>query len=103
MIRHIVLLRFPDSVDRETRDSIFADLAGLQNHLQGVLGFHAGENISIEGDLMRGNMDGFWFDFEDVASRDAYLVDEKHKAVGARIVAHTEGGVDGVTVFDVEI
>ena len=103
MIRHIVLLRFPDSVSREIRESIFADLSALQNHLQGVIGFHAGPNVSVEGDLRRGNMDGFWFDFEDTAARDTYLVDEAHKAVGARIIAHTEGGIDGVTVFDIEV
>ncbi len=101
MIRHFVLLDFRDDVSRETRDSIFLDLAGLQD-LDGVTGFHAGPNVSVETDLIRGHHDGFWFDFTDAAARDAYLVNERHQAVGARIVAHTKGGIEGVTVFDIE-
>ena len=52
---------------------------------------------------MRGFRDVFWFDFRDVAVRDAYLDDEVHKGIGARIVAATEGGPDGVFVCDFEV
>lgn len=103
MIRHVVLLKFRDDVDRATRDDLFRALDGLRGHLTGVLGFHAGPNVSVETDLIRGNHDGFWFDFEDEAARDRYLADERHRQVGARIVAHTIGGIDGVTVFDIAL
>jgi hypothetical protein len=103
MIRHIVLVKFRKNVDRATRDGIFRDLDGLRAHLDGVLGFHAGQNVSVETDLVRGYQDGFWFDFRDEAARDAYLADTRHREVGARIVAHAAGGIDGVTVFDIEI
>ena len=103
MIRHVVLLKFRDDIDRPTRDALFRDLEGLRAHLPGVLGFHASANISVETDLIRGNHDGFWVDFADEAARDAYLVDARHKDVGARIVAHTVGGIDGVTVFDFDL
>lgn len=102
MIRHFVLLRFLDSVDTETKASIYKDLRALRDHLPGIVGFHAGPNVSVETDLIRGNGDAFWVDFVDRAARDAYLADAGHGAVGARIVANTVGGVDGVTVVDIE-
>jgi len=103
MIRHFVLLRFRDDVSEETKDSIYGDLDALRGHIQGIRHFQAGPNISVEYDLIRGFKDAFWFDFENAAVRDAYLVDAAHQAAGARIVAHTSGGADGVVVVDMEI
>jgi len=102
MIRHFVLLRFRDDVDAATKASLYDELRRLKDHLPGIVGFHAGPNVSVETDLIRGNRDAFWVDFSDVAARDAYLADAAHAAAGARIVAHTVGGADGVTVVDVE-
>ena len=103
MIRHIVLLRFRDDVTREQKQGVFDALSDLQGHLQGVRGFFAGPNVSVETELIRGFKDAFWIDFDDAAARDAYLEDAQHKAVGARIVEHTEGGIDGVVVVDLEL
>ena len=103
MIRHFVMLRFRDDVSAEVKQTLFEALAALQAHLQGVLGFHAEPNVSVETDLIRVFNDAFWFDFEDAAARDVYLVDEKHQAVGAQLVAHTIDGIDGVVVVDMEV
>jgi hypothetical protein len=103
MIRHLVLLRFEDTVSAGEKQSIYAELASLQHHIGGIVNFHAGPNISVETDLIRGFKDIFWFDFADEAARDAYLVDPHHAAAGARIVAHTQGGSEGVIVVDVSI
>ena len=103
MIRHIVLLKFRPDVSRAERDRLMSDLNGLLGHLKGVTDFHSGVNVAVETDLIRGNHDAFWFDFVDETARDAYLVDEAHRAIGARIVERTEGGIDGVTVFDIAI
>ena len=103
MIRHIVLLRFPATIAAQAVEEIFHALAGLQGHLQGVVGFHSGDNVSVETDLIRGFRHAFWFDFEDEAARDAYLVDPEHQAVGARIVATTLGGAEGVIVLDMKL
>lgn len=102
MIRHIVALHFRAGTPDAVKAAVFADLAGLQQRIAGVLAFHAGPNISVEP-LSRGFDDVFWFDFRDAAVRDAYLVDPAHQAIGARIVALTEGGPDGVFVFDVAL
>lgn len=102
MIRHIVALRFAAGVSGKTKAALYADLAGLRGHIDGILSFHAGPNISVEP-LSRGFDDVFWFDFRDAAVRDAYLVDPAHQAIGGRIVALTEGGAEGVFVFDIAL
>lgn len=103
MIRHIVALRFRPEVTAAKKDALYAALAGLSARIGGILDFRSFANVSVEDALVRGFRDLFWFDFRDVAVRDAYLVDPVHQAIGARIVAATEGGPDGVFVCDVEI
>jgi hypothetical protein len=103
MIRHIVALRFRAGTSPETKLGLYRDLAALAGHIDGILDFRHFENVSVETPVVRGFNDLFWFDFRDVAVRDAYLEDAAHKAVGARIVAELEGGIDGVFVADVAL
>ena len=103
MIRHIVALRFKSQTTTKEKDAIYADLRRLSGHIDGILDFHAGPNVSVELPVVRGFNDVFWFDFRDIAVRDAYLADPVHQAIGARIVAAAEGGIDGVFVFDVVV
>lgn len=102
MIRHFVMMRFRVDVSPEVKAGIYAGLGELRQRLPGMLDFHAGANVSPETPVIHGNHDAFWVDFADSAARDAYLVDEKHQELGARIVGLTKGGVDGVTVVDLE-
>ena len=103
MIRHIVLLRFKDSVTAETKAAHYAELEGLKGHLKGILGSNFGPNVSPEEPVIHGFKDGFWFDFVDEAARDAYLVDPAHKTAGANLVANAEGGIEGLIVFDMKV
>jgi hypothetical protein len=103
MMRHIVLLRFREDVDAARKRALFRQLEDLRNHIPGVVGFHAGANDSVEGELTRGNLDGFWFDFENEQVRDAYLVHPLHRAEGAALVEACEGGIGGITVFDMKV
>lgn len=103
MIRHIVALRFRKTVTEAEKAAIYSDLAALGGHIEGILDFRSFVNSSVEQPLVRGFDNLFWFDFRDAGVRDAYLVDAAHQAVGARIVAATEGGPDGVFVFDVAL
>ena len=103
MIRHLVALNFRDDTTQETKDQLMTDLAALSGHIDGVIDFQARPNVSVEDPVVRGFRDLFWFDFRDESVRDVYLDDEAHKAVGARIVAATEGGIDGVFVCDFEL
>ena len=100
MIRHIVALRFKPDTSAETKAGLYAALAGLSAHIDGILDFQSSANVTVEP-LSRGFDDLFWFDFADEATRDAYLIHPAHQAVGAQIVAETEGGIEGVFVFDV--
>ena len=103
MIRHLVALRFRQDTDEATKSALYADLAALSSRIDGVLDFQMRRNVSTEDELVRGFRDLFWFDFRDASVRDAYLVDEAHRAVGARLVAALEGGPEGVFVCDFEI
>lgn len=103
MIRHIVALRFKPETTAAKKASLYAELTGLSGHIDGILGFHCGPNVSVELPLVRGFNDVFWLDFRDATVRDTYLVDPVHQAIGGRIVAELEGGADGVFVFDVAL
>lgn len=102
MIRHIVLVRFRSDVSEQEKADIYGALGALRGHLGGILDCQFGANVSPETPVVHGFNDGFWFDFEDVGARDAYLNDEKHKAVGSRLVGLAEGGLEGITVADFE-
>jgi hypothetical protein len=102
MILHIVLVKFRSDVTAAQRAALYADLAALKDRLPGMTGFAAGPNVSVEG-IGRGYGNGFVVTFADTAARDAYLADEEHAAVGARLVAATEGGVDGLLVVDLDV
>lgn len=99
MIRHCVFVKFRPEIDIAARAALYADLAGLQPAMPGMLAFRSGPNVSPEG-LGKGFDEGFIADFADEAARDFYLADDRHKAIGARIGAAAEGGADGILVFD---
>lgn len=103
MIRHLVFLKYQSSVSQDTKDGILRDLTALKAEVRGFVGFGSGPNISPEDDVVRGFLDMFWIDFKDIAARDAYLSNETHKGIAARIIAATQGGADGVFVCDVAI
>ncbi len=103
MIRHMVFMNFRKDVSSETRDAIINDLGQLREEINGIVDFQHRSNISPEDHVTHGFKDMFWFDFQDQATRDVYLQNKNHQAVGARIVAAAADGLRGVFVCDVEI
>jgi hypothetical protein len=103
MIRHMVLLRFRDDTTDTRKAEIYATLAALSGHIEGILDFQTRTNVSPETPVVHGFRDLFWFDFRDAGVRDAYLADAAHKAAGTRLVAALEGGRDGLVVCDFEL
>ena len=103
MIRHIVALRFAESVSDAQKAGFYAALQALSGHLPGILDFRSFSNISPEEPVVHGFRDLFWIDFADGAARDAYLVDPGHQAIGAQLVAAAVGGVAGIQVLDVTL
>ena len=101
MIKHIVLTRFRSDVSEDTISKIYAGLAGVTARLEGASCFHGGRSTSPEK-IERGYMHGFTIDFDSFDDLAAYSEDAEHKRWGAEIVAHAEGGLDGVLVLDVE-
>lgn len=102
MIRHCVFIRFKAGVSDAERASILADIAALKPIVPGYLAIDIGPNVSPEG-LGRGYSGGFIIDFSDAAARDGYISHPDHEKAAGRIVAATEGGADGVFVYDFDI
>lgn len=103
MIRHCVFIRFRADVPAQEKSAIFADIVALRPLVPGMLAVHVGANVSPETGMDKGFSDGFIVDFTDAAARDAYLVHPAHAKAGGRIVAASEGGVDGVLVYDIDV
>ncbi len=103
MIRHCVFIRFKSDVSETLKAELFSEIDALKNHLDGILAVHIGHNVSPETGMDKGYSDGFIVDFKDAASRDVYLEDEEHQKTGGKLVAASEGGVDGIMVYDLEI
>ena len=103
MIRHCVFIRFKSDTPPLVKTEIYRSIAALKSRLGGMLAVHAGQNVSPETGMDKGYTYGFVIDFDDDVSRDVYLEDAEHKEIGARIVAHAEGGVEGVLVFDLDM
>jgi Stress responsive A/B Barrel Domain len=103
MIRHFVALRFKSGVEKAKKQELYDALSKLSAHIKGIVAFQSFENVSVELPLVRGFNDGFWLDLRDESVRDDYLADPVHQAIGGRIVAELEGGVDGVFVCDINI
>jgi len=103
MIRHLVHLKFKSTTTEQEKAALYAELAGLSAHIDGILDFQSRKNVSVETPLVRGFLDMFWFDLRDATVRDTYLDDAAHQAIGGRIVEQLEGGAEGVFVCDVEL
>ena len=99
MIRHIVLIRFRPDVSEEVIAAIFAELAALRGIISGFRYFVSGRSESPE-QIERGYMHGFVADFDDCSALQRYADDKRHKAAGAKLVAHAVDGIDGILVFD---
>jgi hypothetical protein len=99
MIRHIVLIRFRPDVTEQVILAIFDDLRGILGKVPGLMAICAGRSDSPE-QIERGYMHGFTADFGDWAALAAYQAHPDHKRVGAALVAHAQGGLDGILVFD---
>lgn len=103
MIRHLVALRFQAGTSAAAKQLLYDDLAALDQRIDGILDFQFRVNVSVEDTVVRDFRDLFWFDFRDTDVRDTYLEDTAHQAIGKRIVAQMEGGIDGVFVMDFEV
>lgn len=103
MIKHLVFIKYRADVSDDVKTGILKDLGNLRSEIAGILDFGHADNISPEEPVVHGMKDMFWFDFADIATRDAYLENETHKKIGARIGDAAQGGADGIFVCDIEL
>lgn len=103
MIRHCVFIRFRPEISSERKIVLFKEIDALQHHLDGVLGIYTGKNVSPETGMDKGYADGFIVDFANAQSRDSYLADAEHQAVGEKLVNAALGGVEGIMVYDMDM
>jgi hypothetical protein len=102
MIRHIVLIRFRPDVPEARIAAIFSDLERVRALVPGIRAITAGRSESPEK-IERGYLHGFVVDFDDWAALQAYQDHPEHKGLGAALVAHAAGGLDGILVFDLPV
>jgi hypothetical protein len=102
MIRHIVLIRFRPDMREDVIAAIFADLHSIKAKLPGILSITSGRSESPER-IERGYMHGFVADFADWDALAAYQDHPDHRRVGAALVDHAVGGLDGILVFDLAV
>ena len=102
MIRHIVLIRFRADVTDAAIADLFAELHRIEGQVPGLRAICAGRSESPE-QMERGYMHGFVVDFDDWEGLQAYQDNAAHQALGAGLVAHAEGGKDGILVFDLPV
>lgn len=99
MIRHIVLFRFRPEVDEATIAAMFAEVAALNGEIDGLIAVTAGRSESPER-IERGYHHVMVVDFADWAALARYQADPRHRATGAKFVAASIGGIDGILVVD---
>jgi len=102
MIRHIVLTKFKADAAESDIAAVYAGLAEVTARLGSARNFGGGRSESPE-QIERGYRHGFTVDFESWDDLAAYADDPEHKALGERLVALAEGGVDGVLVLDIAL
>ncbi len=102
MIRHIVLLKFKDTLNESDITDIFRELHAIEGSVPGLKSIHSGKSDSPEK-IERGYMHGFVVDFDDWDALAAYQAHPDHKKLGARLVENAKGGLDGILVFDLPV
>lgn len=98
-IRHIVLAKIKPDADVTTA---LSGVVALKDTIPGILNAHGGPTVSPEG-LERGYTHGITIDFTDRQAVLDYLPHPAHREAASALLSVTEGGKEGILVFDIEI
>ncbi len=99
MIKHIVLLKFKDGIDKNAIKNTFALLQGLQTTIPQIKSFKYGQYESKEG-LNHGFEYGFEIEFATAEDRDIYLYHPDHVVVAGKIIPLLQDGTNSLIAFD---
>ncbi|APG46462.1 Dabb family protein [Phaeobacter porticola] len=102
MIRHIVLTKFKPDTPEDRIAQIYAGLSALTERLSGARDFTGGRSESPE-QIERGYQHGFVIDFDGWDDLKTYADHPEHQALGAQLVAHAAGGIEGILVLDLPV
>jgi hypothetical protein len=97
VISHIVLFKSKPAAPAEAIERLRQALADLIGVIPGLTAFAWGANVSPEGKGQGYDL-GFLMEFDNAASRDAYLPHPAHVAVGPLV----QDVAADVLVFDLE-
>ncbi len=81
VLRHVVLFKFYDDVNKESIACIEAAFLELKNKISQIVSIEWGTNVSPEG-LSQDFTHCFFVTFHNEADRDAYLPHPDHQAFG---------------------
>ena len=99
MIEHCVFIRFQDDVLPEKCLQLVQAFEDLQGQMDGLVSISAGHNTPFEA-KSHGFEYGFIARFTSNKALLAYQADPRHQVLGAALVAHAPGGLDGIFVVD---
>lgn len=100
-LKHILLMKFRDTVSDTERQAIWFEYAALRARIDGFETVKFGPNTSREG-LDKGFTHAFVMEFYNAAARDAYLENPEHKKLMVRLLKMLDGAINGLVVFDLE-
>ena len=98
MISHTVLIRSDEKIE-----PVIEELKAFCVKFDGVVSFNWGKNVSIEPHVAHGFDHAFVVNFTNETSRDRYVADPEHKAIGSKLVSHCPNGLQDIVVFDLAI
>jgi hypothetical protein len=95
VLRHVVLVKFKDSVTPENLQQLENGFRTLPNKIDTIIDFEWGKDVSVEG-LAQGFTHCFRVTFQDDKGRAAYLPHPKH----AKFVDEVKPNIEKVLVVD---
>ncbi|XP_024358821.1 stress-response A/B barrel domain-containing protein HS1 [Physcomitrium patens] len=95
VVKHILLLKFKDSISPDEQTALIQKYAALPNSISAMKGFEWGTDISVEN-MHQGFTHAFISTFDSPQGRDEYLVHPVHDSFAKELL----GAVDNALVFD---
>ena len=101
MIKHCVFMDCRDEVADETHEKVQNLLYKLHSSIDGFLDFGYGPNVDFEAKSQRYDI-GFVITFKNRDALKRYEVHPDHLKLGEFLVGLSNGGHDGIIVFDLD-
>lgn len=101
MLLHCLFIRFKTSVTSDQKQEIYHRVDELARLIDGALDVKYGPNCSFQG-LHGGFHDGFIVTLESDEALEAFVTHPLHEEIDDQLLEHSDGGLSGLMVFDME-